>query len=172
MRKAIFAGLTALAFGADCARDMPVYSPEREVVQETPEIGGTYREVWSDAEKLKLSFYTESADGRRDLDYSWTRFEPRDSTECLKEEVVAKEYGVIPEQGIAGWLYLSLVIDRCQGPVESCAATYIPNNGMPMDVSADICTTPDEDFAAIKADTNENVDEQVRLWHQGKGFEE
>ncbi|MDI6737063.1 MAG: hypothetical protein QME12_00925 [Nanoarchaeota archaeon] len=172
MKRALTA-IVAAAGILGCARDVPVYSPQPEVVQEVPGEFALYKSVWSDAEQLKLSFYAEGVDGTRLADYSWSRFEPRDSAECLKEKLTAKLRVDFPEEGIAGWVDVSMADDACNLSVDSCNGTYTPDNGNQQNISTDVCGSSDETFASLKEAVNAsfyNIDEQVGLWHNRKGL--
>ena len=168
--------LTAIIAAAGilgCARDVPVYSPQPEVVQEVPGIGGVYKSVWSDAEQLKLSWYTQAVDGTRGVDFSWSRFEPRDSAECLKENFAAKMRVDFPDEGIAGYADFFMEDTGCEGNVDSCRGTYTPDNGNQVDISADVCGAPSDDFVELGEfiDTDiYNRAEQVNAWHIRKGL--
>lgn len=170
--------LTAIAAAAGimgCAKDVPVYSPERELVQEVPGASGVYKQVWSNAERLEVSWYVQSADGKRPLYVAWTRYEPEDSGACVRKSVFLYADVDNLEYEISGEVQLNFADDGCDGSVDSCRGLYTPYNGASEDISASVCANSDRDFREFEEGIDRdiyNLDEQVRLWHERKGVEE
>ncbi|MFH1064938.1 MAG: hypothetical protein V1734_00325 [Nanoarchaeota archaeon] len=166
-------GLVAAAGMLGCARDVPVYSPQAEVVQEVQGFGVVYKAVWSNAEQLKLSLYVELTDGSRSLDLSWSRYEAKDATDCLNEQITLDARVDMPEYGFAGRVNMNASDRLCNGSVEACSGTYTDDNGQVEDITADICADADEAVASLKEtlDTQVyNINEQVNAWHNRKGL--
>ncbi len=166
-------GLVAAAGMLGCAKDVPVYSPQPEVVSGVPGQFSIYKSVWSDAEQLKLSVYAELVDGTRPLDMSWSRYEAKNAKACLGEGVALDVRVDMPEYGLVGWVNLNASDDLCNGSVDACKASYTADTGEVQDITADMCANVNEEFASMKDTFNAeffNMDTEVNAWHDRKGF--
>lgn len=152
-------------------RVIPVYSPRPELVEELPGLGGMYKSVWSDGEQLKLSLYVEAADGTRMIEASWSRFEIRDSADCLQERLDVRRRLDFHGFGLVGWAEGFMVDEGCDKIVDLCNATYVPDNGNPEDISAESCLDSDAAFATSKDEIDRNayrIEDEVAKWRERK----
>ncbi|MBU2638948.1 MAG: hypothetical protein KJ955_08285 [Nanoarchaeota archaeon] len=175
----IAGAVTAAAIGlAGCAaqelkqKEIPVYNPPREVVQE---LGGlnVYKEVWSNAETLRVSLYAEFEEGTKLIDSSWERKEARNSGQCLTKKATLRTIGSF--EGQEGVLEAVIIDDGCDLGVLSCTESFTVLNGTPEEMSEYLCPAPEQladAFASTEQGLTDNaygIEEQTRLWHERKG---
>ncbi|MDD4878564.1 MAG: hypothetical protein PHO02_06025 [Candidatus Nanoarchaeia archaeon] len=147
---ATLAGIAALGIG--CAKDVPVYDQTELFAQGQ---GMTvYQRVRSDAETLALSLFT--GDQNRE-EARWTRYEPANSTQCLKKELYLEGNGET----------LTFVDDGCDNIVDS--ALY---QGMTLQRGIDFGADVDAVFVQAEADFDSifGLENQINQWHARKGF--
>ncbi|MBU2638947.1 MAG: hypothetical protein KJ955_08280 [Nanoarchaeota archaeon] len=163
-----------------CVKDVPVYSPEPEVVQELPEGETIYRQVWSNAERLELGWYQVDAAGQRIFEEKWTRLEPADSNDCLRKEVRVGVSGVDARRyQVSGKVNVSFTDSECDGLLDVCEAELVTDDGRTFDVTYDMCITlrplflEGDDFSQLEMLFSDmyNIDQEVELWHERKGVE-
>lgn len=177
-------GLAALGLG--CARETPVYNPERTI--HTPERVVSYEMPASEnvnnysgnPEQLSFSWYTgtdgSSPDEGSANEWVWTRYEPSDSAQCLKKTITGIT-GAFLGGRFAGWVNLYLEDTACNGSVDVCSGTYeyfVRGRGTQVNVSAEVCQNANSDFASIEEFMNANIvnlEYEVGLWHHKKGVE-